>query len=120
MNIIFEEFHYKRIFRSNGDLILDYPLNTLLDRILLDLWSIIIRYIEKINMHFYIGKYDTTYENYRLISQSECMLNIFKHNFKNCYVGKGGLLSLDDIDDLEDGYLCCNGYYLDIDGIIIN
>lgn len=120
MSIRIEEFHYKRIFRPNGDSIFDFPPNTLLDRILSDLWPIIIQYIEKINTQFYIGKYDTVYEKYRLISQSECMLNIFKHNFKNYYVKTGGLMSLDDIDDLEHGYLCCNGYYLDIDGIIIN
>ena len=65
------------LYNSTNDNILKYPSDTLLDKIFIDLWDEIIRYI---NFHpFVLGDNETKYFGYRLMKTEE--FNQYKDKF---------------------------------------
>lgn len=83
---------------------------TLLNNILKDLQPIIIEYIRTYPL-FAIGKYDVTYEGYRLVNKSDKDNPNFMKLFMDGYWVNKGLYSLDDSDG---DVLSINGYVLGI------
>lgn len=81
---------------------------TLLDDILKDLQLIIIEYIRTYPL-FIIGKYNITYDGYRLVDKSDMDNPDFVKLLVDSYWVNGGIYSIDD----SSGYvLCIKGYIL--------
>lgn len=89
-----------KIFNINNKLLIEYPKNTLLDKIV-DVWPIIAKYNNP-NL-FMIGKHADKYDGFRLITNEECRTNLFVSLFCANYIEKNGIAVLFDNDDLSDG-----------------
>ena len=83
---------------STGEIVLCYPISTLLDNILLDLWGNINKYRYS-NQQIFIGRYGKTYNGFIAVEYWT-----FKQNlFKKMYIDANGLLLLDDC--MDNNYL---------------
>lgn len=83
--------------------------NTLLNRIIQDLRSIIWKYFKTFSP-LVIGKYERpSYIGYRMIQKKDLFNDIFLENFMKCY-GKGG--GFHSIDSFEGNILCGRGFVM--------
>lgn len=92
-----------RISNNDGKLLFEYPTNTLLDKIIIDLWPTIVKYHDVCLFAF--GDYGDDYPGYRAITNKEFSNNNFIEEFSQCYIQNNGLISL---DNCLGNMLCCN------------
>lgn len=79
-----------RIVDSNNKTIYDYPSNTLLDKINIDLWNIILK--DYMNCWpIAMGKISETYPGFRLITNLDCENKYFIESFDKFIRTYGGL-----------------------------
>lgn len=95
------------IYDSSKKLILTYPLDTLLDKICIDLWSVIYKY-RNIHYQIFIGRIDKEYPGYKKIKYNKPQ-QIFDGIFGEIYRANNGYISLDDFEpgssiSFDDGY----------------
>jgi hypothetical protein len=104
MNFIIDTIIYKIIRDAKGNKILKFPINTPLDNIIPDIWSIIIKYLTH---SFCLGHSNTEYPGYRKMSKNE--FNASKNIFST-YYSKNGLQSLSHI--VSDEWVTIDGYQI--------
>jgi len=68
------------IYDSNQKTIFEFPVGTLLDNILPDLWIVILRYNSNL---FIIGKHDGTYDGYRKTTEKDFSQRQFSKYYAN-------------------------------------
>ena len=103
------------ITNSNDQSIFEFPANTILDKILPDLWTLITNYYY-CDKPLAFGNY-TTNPEYRLITQEECETKDFKQLFLNCYYHNKGIYCLNDFTafrTLEDMSSLTHDFYAQI------
>jgi len=92
-----------------------YGLNTLLDNILPELQSIINKYIRDYPI-FVIGKYQSHYDDYRIVNRNDINNEKFKMIFLKYLEKCGGLPAVDSFDGsilCGDECVCwCRGYLI--------
>ena len=93
-----------RIVDSNNKTIYDYPSNTLLDKINIDLWNIILK--DYMNCWpIAVGKISGTYPGFRLITSLDCENKYFMESFDKFIKNYGGLYLLEENKSYKDQYL---------------
>lgn len=96
----------KIIKNSNKIKIFKLPQNTLLDNILIDLWSCIIKY--EFPYCFTLCEYDDEHPGFRSIIRSE--FEKIKPIFLNFYEKNGGIPDIFNIKQNKFSYLSVDGY----------
>jgi len=96
------------IYDSSNKIILTYPPNTLLDRIYIDIWSIIYKY-RNIHHQIFIGHCNKKYPGYKPLKYDGKMNIIFSETFREIYKANNGYIALDDCKpntriSFSDGY----------------
>lgn len=115
-NITFTTTLIHNIHDKNGKVIMSYPDSTLLDLILKELWSDIIRYYYRSPI-FAIGQSAGRHEGYKLVSHKK-MNKKFMDHLIIWYRELGGLVSLENF--YRRSYvLCKSNYTLMFDGVNI-
>lgn len=102
-NFTISELHTKIIRDFNGDKLLKFPMDTLLDMICDDLWSEMIKYLE---YHIAIGDYSESYPGYRLMRKED----FNKKKIGNYYAKNKGIPYLFDYGKNIHEELLISGY----------
>ena len=97
------------IKNTNNQIIFQYPGNTLLDNIPIDLFPTIINYYH-CHHPFAIGKMNKQYNGYKLMNNKECETNVFSQMFFEYYFNNNGLYALDN--SLEGKYVSNSSHIL--------
>src|SRR6266567_3937556 len=116
MSIIFNQI--TEISDAKGNVLIKYPIGTLLDRIT-DVWPIIIEYYHHFRP-FAIGLHSDSYLNHRLITHDECNTKTFTQLFgayygKSYYKKRKGIHAL-VTNNIRRKYLCSDIGHLVING----
>lgn len=112
MNIIREN----NMYDSSKKIILTYPLDTLLDKICVDLWSVIYKY-RNIHYQIFIGNRSKKYPGYKKLKYDNPK-RIFNEIFREIYRANNGYISLDYFK--SGSYISFNdGYSIIFRGIMV-
>lgn len=116
MYLTITQKHTNVIKDSKGNKLYKFPCNTLLDDILIDLWSEIIKYMY---YHQYaLGIHNKTHIGYRKMTKDE--FDSHKVNFLNYYWMNKGIYSLDDLGSSENKFLTVDGHYIKFNSYVIS
>jgi len=98
------ECHTKKIYNSKGKKILKIPIGTLLDNIIIDLWSEITPYLDY--HQFALGKTTKSYPGYRKLTQNDFDID----KFFDCHWKNKGFHTFDNI--FRNAYVSVEGNYI--------
>lgn len=86
-----------KITNPADEILFEYPGNTALDPINVDLWTMILKYYQS-SLFFAIGKSVKTYSGYRMVKKEDLQMKDFLKLFITFYETFGGIYLLDDIN----------------------
>lgn len=119
MSISIIEKHTKTIYDSNKKKIFKFPCDTELDRIIMDLWGHIARYIGIVCYPYALGNSNTAYPGYRNLKRDEFnakkFVNYCLENDNTIY-NFGNPTSIEYIA-VDGHYILLSGRYLDCENL---
>jgi len=86
----------KNIYDHSGKLLFSIPIDTVLDKLPIELWIIMDRY-NKDDIFVAIGVHSKEYPGYRLVCRNELFNNYFGEKINSTYQKNHGILSLDNV-----------------------